>query len=361
MLSVFPIYLVSEIHASKAEVGFILAAFTVASVIIRPFTGFTLERYGRKYIFVVALFFYALIFWGYLAAFSVLILAMLRFLQGATWGVTTISGATLAADIVEPTRMGEGLGYFAASTTLGMSVGPIVGLFICHHFGYLAVFISCIVFTIASLLFVLTIKLPKELSRGRKDFKFEWSGLFDKSSVSPSINLLILMTTYGALLSFIALYGREIGIQNSSYFFFIFAIGIAVSRFTVGKAFDKNGPRRILHICLSLLILTYPLLALVKNEYSFYTSALLIGFGNGVVFPIFQAIVNNLAENGKRGAANSTLYTALDIGMTIGMVGAGLIAQYISISSIFLCSSVMTVLGLAYFQFVLLKNNKQGW
>jgi MFS family permease len=158
------------------------------------------------------------------------------------------------------------------------------------------------------------------------------------------------MTTYGGLLSFIALFGREMGIENTSLFFLIFAIGIATSRIAAGKTFDRKGPKGILTLCLSLLIVSFPWLALGHNALAFYSSALIIGFGIGVVFPTFQTIVNNLATSENRGAANSTLYTALDLGMGLGMVVSGLIAQYLSIATVFLISSVVCMAGLAFFR-----------
>jgi hypothetical protein len=72
--------------------------------------------------------------------------------------------------------------------------------------------------------------------------------LFSKESVIPSLNVLIVMSTYGGLLSFIALYGKEVGVHNTSLFFLIFSIGIAVSRLTAGKAFDRNGPENYHHL-----------------------------------------------------------------------------------------------------------------
>jgi MFS family permease len=163
------------------------------------------------------------------------------------------------------------------------------------------------------------------------------------------------MIAYGGLLSFIALYGLEIGIQNSSFYFLIFSIGIAAARLTAGKEFDKNGPRRIITFCLILLIIGFPLLALAKNAILFYLSAIIIGFGNGVIFPTFQSIVNSLTDSMHRGVANSTLYTAVDLGMGIGIIMAGLIAQHISISAIFWISSLVCVTGLIFFRCLVLK------
>ena len=349
IISALPIYLVSELHAGKTQVGIVLAAYTIASVIIRPFSGFALDKFGRKTILLLALIFYTVLFAGYLIALTITALIFLRFAQGLTWGVTTISGSTIAVDIIPLPKRGEGIGYFSLSTTMGMSVGPVVGLFIAHHGGYNAMFISGFFISLMSLIFAWSVRLQKKPT-DKKSIDFSLSKLFHRKSVLPSLNLLIIMTTYGGLLSFIALFGREIGIENSSLFFLVLATGIAISRLTAGKAFDKKGPLGILTLCLALLIVGFPFLALMKNITGFYISALIIGFGIGVVFPTFQTIVNNLAENENRGAANSTLYTALDTGMGLGMIVSGFIAQYISISAVFLISSAVCVAGLAFFR-----------
>ncbi len=349
LIAALPVYLVSELQAGKSQVGLVLAAYTIASVISRPFAGFALDRFGRRTIFLIALVFYTSLFAGYLVAFSIVALIALRFAQGLTWGFTTISGSTIAVDIIPLAQRGEGIGYFSLSTTLGMSVGPIVGAMIIHHGGYSELFFAALFISLASLVFAYAIRFPQKRN-GKKEIKLSAETLFHEKSVLPSLNLLVIMTTYGALLSFIALFGREIGIENTSLFFLIFAIGIATSRVTSGKTFDKKGPKGILTFCLALMIIGFPLLALVRNPVAFYTSALIIGFGIGVVFPTFQTIVNNLASDENRGAANSTLYTALDIGMGLGMVISGIIAQYLSISAVFLISSLVCVAGLAFFR-----------
>jgi MFS family permease len=347
IISALPIYLVGELHAGKTQVGMVLAAYTIASVLIRPFSGFALDKYGRRSIFLLALTFYTFFFAGYLVAISIATLIILRFVQGITWGVATISGSTIAVDIIPISNRGEGLGYFGLSTTLGMSIGPVVGLFICHHWGYIAMFVSGCVISLSSLVCAYIIHLPKRFRVGRK-IHFDWNHLFYHKALLPSLDLFIIMFTYGGLISFIALYGREIGIINSSLFFLIFSLGIGISRLASGKSFDKNGPGRILTICLVLLIIGFPVLAFITNAAGFYVSAVIIGFGIGVVFPTFQAIVNNLSDADHRGAANSTLYTALDTGMGLGMIVAGLVAEKYSISAVFIMNAIVCAMGLIF-------------
>jgi MFS family permease len=348
IISTLPIYLVSELQAGKEDVGLVLAAYTIASILVRPFGGFALDRFGRQTVYLIALGAYTLFFCGYLLQMAIPSLIGLRFMQGLTWGIATIAGSTMAVDIIPSEKRGQGIGYFGLSTTLGMSVGPVFGLFICHHWGYTAMFIGGIIVNLIGLASAAKIKLPR--MEKTVPIPFAWRNLFDKNSIVPSFNVLIIMITYGGLLSFIALYGREMGIQNTSLFFLVFSVGIAVSRIAVGKSFDRHGPVNILTICLSLLIIGFPLLVICKNVVGFYVSALIIGFGIGVVFPVFQTIVNNLSDPARRGAANSTLFVALDLGMGGGMVLMGYVAQYFSISATFLVSALFCVLGLIFFR-----------
>ena len=353
ILSALPIYLVSDLHASKIQVGVVVGAYTIASVLVRPFSGFALDKFGRRTIFLSALIIYSLLFAGYLVAITITSIILLRFAQGLTWGFTTVSGSTIAIDNIPASRRGEGIGYFALSTTLGMSVGPIVGLYICHQWGYVAMFVSGCIISFISLACAYAVHFRKRFLVGKR-IQLNLNNLFEKNSVRPSINVFITMIAYGGLLSFIALYGREIGIQNTSLYFLIFSIGIAAARITAGKVFDRRGPGKIITLCLILLIIGFPVLALAKNEVLFYLSAIIIGFGNGVIFPTFQSMVNNLAESKNRGIANSTLYTAVDLGMGFGMIMAGLIAQHISISAIFWIDSLVCAAGLIFFRSLVL-------
>jgi len=354
ILSALPIYLVSDLHASKMQVGVVVGVYTVASVLVRPFSGFALDKFGRRTVFLSALVIYTLLFAGYLIAITIASLIILRFAQGLTWGFTTVSGSTIAVDNIPVSKRGQGIGYFSLSTTLGMSVGPVIGLFICHQWGYTAMFITGCFISISSLTCAYQVHLRKRFLV-RKHIQLQWNSLFEKTSIRPSINVFITMIAYGGLVSFIALYGREIGIQNSSLYFLVFSIGIAAARLTAGKEFDRHGPGKIITLCLILLIIGFPLLALAKNAVLFYTSAIIIGFGNGVIFPTFQSMVNNLADSAHRGVANSTLYTAVDLGMGFGMIMAGLIAQNISISSIFWINSLVCLAGLIFFRFSVLR------
>ena len=306
LISTLPVYISNELHSSKSVVGLVLSSYIVASVLVRPFTGFGLDKFGRKTIFIIALLCYSLVFNGYLFAWSVGIMILVRFTHGLTWGMTTTSNSTVAVDIIPPGKRGQGIGYFGVSTTLGMALGPVIGSFIFQHAGYQGMFILGGVIGFISMALAASMRYPDLIPNDAIEFKF--SKLFESTTLLPSFNLLLIMITYGGLLSFVALYGHEIGIHNPAGFFLIYATGIIGARFAMGKFFDIHGPRMILIVCLSLLIGGFPFLGLVKNSFGFYASAIILGFGNGVVFPTFQAMTNNMVPQNRRGAANSSTH-----------------------------------------------------
>jgi MFS family permease len=355
LISTLPLYVSDILHAPHGVVGLVLSAYAIAAILVRPFCGFGLDFFGRRMIFIASLLIYGLIFNTYVFASTVMIILMIRFAHGLTWGLATTSNTTVAGDIIPAEKRGEGFGLFGVTTTAGMALGPPIGTFILQHSGYNTMFFAGAAISIICMILAAFIKYPSytPLPENRQ---FKWKNLFEAGTVIPSVNLTIIGLSYGGLISFIALYGKETGIQNPSGFFLVFALGIISSRFSAGKAVDRNGPRMVIMVCLLLLIIGYPLLALLQNAWGFYLSALVLGFGNGVVWPTFQAMVNNTVPANRRGAANSTLFIAMDLGMGLGMLIAGQISQHYSIAVAFLFCSSYCAVGMVLFRLFTLKH-----
>ena len=135
LISTLPVFISHELHATESQVGLVMASYVVAAILIRPFCGFSLDKFGRKGIFLTSLFVYALIFNGYLVANMLFVLIIVRFAHGLTWGLTTTSNSTVAGDIIPENKRGQGFGYFGVSTTAGMALGPFVGTIVFEQGG----------------------------------------------------------------------------------------------------------------------------------------------------------------------------------------------------------------------------------
>jgi predicted MFS family arabinose efflux permease len=85
-------------------------------------------------------------------------------------------------------------------------------------------------------------------------------------------------------------------------------------------------------------------------------SGFLLGLGSGIVFPTFQAMVNNLVPPQRRGAANSTLFSGLDLGIGLGMLFTGYLAHSIGLPHTYLIYGAVNLAALLYFLSVSLRH-----
>lgn len=349
LIPTLPGYLAYLLKADNTDIGIILSIYTVSALLIRPVTGFAIDRYGRKIIYLVSFFIFSLIFGGYAIAGTFLFFLLLRFVHGLLWGITTTTSSTIIVDLIPYQRRGEGLGYYGLAMTISMALGPFLAVIIVgKSMNYNALFISSMFLGIAGVILAMFVTYP-ETHAQKATQSFSLSSLFEKRSIVPSLNILILMISYGGLISFITLYGKEIGVDYPGNFFISFAAGILISRMTSGKIFDKYGPSLIVPLGIILLIAGFPVLALVKNLIGYFLSAFILGMGVGIIFPTSQAITNNLVDKERRGVANSTLFTAYDLGIGTGMFVIGYISDTIGLTYSFILGSIINTMGLVYF------------
>jgi len=353
LIPTLPIFLEEVLHAPKSKIGIIFASYTLAALIIRPFAGFAVDNYGRNIIYLISFFVFSLIFGSFAAVVTLLQMLLLRFAHGLAWGVTTTSAATAIVDIIPAKRRGEGLGYYGVSMTIALAIGPYLGTLIAGKSHFDLMFLVAAIISFVGFLMALQVKFPKHHS-SNENKRLEWSKLIETSSVPVSLIILLVCVSYGGVVIFVSLYAKEIHIENSGIFFLIYAIGLALTRLTSGKIFDKNGPALISFFGLVLLISGLIILSFLKNHFGFYSSALLIGAGFGIVFPIFQAMVNQIVDIKKRGIANSTFFTAVDLGIGFGSVAAGFIADKLSLTyAFYFCTLVVILAAFLFFIYTL--------
>lgn len=347
LIPILPVYITAELGGNKSLVGVILATYTLAALIMRPLTGVAVDTVGRRMIFLVGMIIFTLMFNLYILASSIMLLLILRFIHGLAWGVTNTAGNTLVVDIIPPSRRGEGIGIYGLSFTIAMAIGPLLAILILQGSHYKLVFFCGFLMSLLGWLLATSVKYPVYLPLNGGKMKLK--RLLEKRAVPVSVNLLILNVTYGGIITFIALYAKEVGVPNPGMFFLLYAIGVSFSRAGAGRIFDRHGPDYLVGVGSLILAFGFVLISLWKTVPGFYIASLLLGFGGGVIMPTFQAMVNNLIEPQRRGAANSTLFTALDLGIGTGMILTGLIAEVLSLTSAFLICSFIILAGLVVY------------
>ena len=137
--------------------------------------------------------------------------------------------------------------------------------------------------------------------------------------------------------------------SGSGIFFMILSGGLILSRLIGGRSLRKGRIVENASFGVVVSLFGYLLFASVHNPWGYYGAALIIGLGNGHMFPAFQNMFINLASHEQRGTANSTLLVSWDIGMGLGILGGGAIAEWMGYYAAFWGAWVVNVIGVATF------------
>jgi DHA1 family multidrug resistance protein-like MFS transporter len=123
---VLPIY-GRQLGASALEVGAFFSAFSIVPVLVRPFLGQALDRWGRRPFLLAGLVGYL----GAVAVFglasSVWMLTVARFVQGIGSAFLWLTAYTMIADLAAAGGRGLNFGMIDESNNRGMIIGAVLG------------------------------------------------------------------------------------------------------------------------------------------------------------------------------------------------------------------------------------------
>ncbi len=358
LIPVLPFYLKDSFGCTSSVIGAALCCYTVSSLCIRPFTGYLYDGFSRKPLYLLSYFVFTSIFLGYYLAGTLTLFILCRVVHGFAFGTVTVGGNTIVIDITPSSRRGEAVGYYGLMNNIAMSVGPMVGIYL-HEQGvsydviFLTSFVSCLAGLVAASLVKTSYKKPVKRPPMSLDRFILVKG------IPASISLLLLSIPYGCTTNYVAMYVKQIGLDVSSAFFFtLMAVGMGVSRLFAGRWVDRGQITETIARGFYLVIAAFFLLGLCRElvgwqrsvaDVAFLLVPLMQGVGFGMMFPAYNTLYVNLAENNRRGTATSTYLTAWDVGIGIGMVAGGCIAEWLSFAAVYLFGAVLSLVSMVYF------------
>ena len=122
-----PLYLSENFGATKDVIGIVLSGYTVAALIIRPFSGYVVDSFSRKKVLMVCLSAFAIFFAGYIAASTILMFAICRTLHGGPFGAVTVANSTCAIDVLPALGITGGTGTYFALLSMGLFLSRLQG------------------------------------------------------------------------------------------------------------------------------------------------------------------------------------------------------------------------------------------
>ena len=352
-LPVFPAYLVNRFSGvSFVEAGGVIALFSVGMFLSGPFYSYLIDRYKRKVIYLFAYLIVISMLAGYSVVGTLLWMAMLRFIQGAFFGVATTMGSTLAIDVTTSERRNDGNSRFCWAGRLGIAFGPMIGvLLISQGFSMQIVLYASIIFGLLGLVFTSFIHVSFRAPLGAKVFSSD-RFILSRAWVE-ACNLILVAVIFGMLLSTINEYATSVNLQNFLIRFFGFiGVGFLLAMLADKFAFTSADYRaRVVSGLICILAAVLLLMTRVELA-SMVTAALLGGLGFGLVASDFLLMFVGLSNHCKRGTANNFFMLTWELGVAIGIILGCMLINPESCYAVFHLAIILSIVSLLMFLFI---------
>jgi len=335
-----PVYAEGPVGAGRAGAGLAFGAFALSALVLRPWAGRIADTRGRR----------PLLIGGALVATVALLLTAqvtglaalvgLRLLAGV--GEAAVFTATFAAiaDLAPPNRLGEALSYNSLALYLGLAAGPPLGELVVERWGFTSGWYVAAVLTAVAAAVYATVPESRavEPAAGRPP-------LIHRRSLPVALGFLASIVAMGGFLAFAALRADELGMVSTSVPLLVYGATVVLGRITVAKLVDRVPPLRLGAGALVAISAGLALAAAAGSPAWLLVGTLLLGVGVTFSTPAFFSAIFATAGPGERGAASAMASAALDLGLGIGPILLGYVAQSAGIPWAFATGAAVALTG----------------
>ncbi|PZM63796.1 MFS transporter [Paenibacillus dendritiformis] len=355
VIPVMPSFM-NMMHLSGKTMGYLVAVFAVAQLLMSPLAGRWVDRYGRKKIIIIGLFLFSVSELVFGLAGNAAMLYISRLLGGVSAAFITPGVTAYVADITSIQERPKAMGYVSAAISTGFIIGPGIGGFIAEYGIRMPFFFAAGIAFFACILsvFILKEQLTKEqlaeISANAKQSSF----LADmKKSLQPlyCIAFIIVfvlafgLSAYETVFSLFSDHKFGFTPKDIAVIITVSSIfGVVVQIFMFGKMVEVLGEKKLIQLCL----ITGAILAVVSTVISGFWIVLAVTCFIFLAFDLLRPALTTFLskaagkEQGFVAGMNST-YTSL--GNIAGPAMAGMLFD-VNIHYPFLFSAVIMVIGL---------------
>lgn len=347
-------YAVDEFGASTSTAGLVSSIFIIGTLLGRLGSGRIIGDWGSKKTLFCGLLFFAITTMLYFVAINLPLLIVNRLLQGVSLGIASTATGTIIAQILPPTRRGEGIGYYSLSAILATAIGPFVGILLTQTFAdFRMVFAVDSVLAVICFLLYFIVTVPDAPKKEKVKTGFKLSNFIELRAVPISLVALMIGFAYSGVMSFMTFYAKELDLVSAgSYFFIVYAVVILMTRPLTGKLLDAKGANIVVYPCLVVFTIGMYAFSSATNSFVFLMAAACIGIGYGNFNSVAQAIAIKVTPNERLGLATSTYFILYDLGLGVGPFFLGFFVPSMGYSSIFFAMVFVILLSIVLYYFL---------
>ena len=351
LMPTIPIYL-SRLGAGDAEIGILVGAFSVSSLVIRPLVGKALLKIPERDFMIAGILIlglscvaclFARPFWPFLAA---------RAFQGLGFGLCVTATFTLVTRLSPDAHRGQSLSTFYLAVNIPSALAPPLGILLLDRYDFNVLLFVCAGLSLCSLFITLKLGRTKRLTAGDPltlDQPFLSREAFPSSIVAFMTNFI-----WGTLAAFFPLFALSHGVANPGLFLTALAITLIMGRGLGGKILDRCAREKLILPCIASQVIAMTLLTFSTTLPMFLLVAVIWGIGTAFLFPSLMNHAIDLAGS-SHGPVVGTFMAFSDLGTSTGPAIMGVVLQLTNYQAIFLILVFVGLVNLCYFHFIAAK------
>jgi MFS family permease len=349
----FPLF-ITEHGGSKVDIGILMGALSLSSVLCRPWVSQMVDRLGRKKSYTIGTLILTMVSLTYLFIPGDIdrfffFLFLIRVLHGVGVALCFTSAFTYIADIIPVGRLNEGLGMFGTTGLMGMAIGPLIGETVLSLLGFRATFIAAGLLAFFAL--ILHLPLPESYTPDSATKPQTFFQVLARRKILFVTFLAVLfgfgLAAYG---SFASPYAHSLDLPLVSLYFVAYSTAAVLTRIFGGRLADRIGENRVIPPALLINGIGLLLLIWLNGTAMLIISGLVTGCGHGFLFPCLNALAIRDEPVAIRGKINGIFTGGIDTGIFTGSITLGFIGEWAGYEALFLAAGLALMLGLGIFK-----------
>lgn len=339
MLPTLPRYVEDQLGGDGFAVGLVVGSFAVSAAVVRPWAGRVGDRYGRRVLLSGGAALVGVTTLAYTLVASVPALVALRLLTGIGEAAVFVGAATATQDMAPAHRRGEAASYFSVALYSGLALGPALGERIASSFDYDQVWLAAGAASLVAA--ALGLGTPHQPARSAP----RPTSLLHPAALGPGLVLMLGLIPFTGFAAFLAVYGPDIGLDDTGPVFFAYAGTVLAIRIFGAKLPDRLGWRRASTIALASVALGALVVAAWASVAAVWLAAAALGVGMSLLYPaLFSAALEGVPDH-ERSQAVGTFSLFFDLSQGVGAPLLGIVVALSSERGAFAVAGLVAAAG----------------
>jgi MFS family permease len=345
-----------KLGAGPALIGFVMGASTITGIVLKLPAGALSDVFGRRRLLIAGALVFATLPFTYLAASTLLVLIVLRFVHGAATAIFGPVASASLSDIAPAASRGAWLSTYSTAQGAGQALGPVVAGYLLAAGRFDLAFATAGLIGLGVPLIVGGWRVTSQAS----PHQVPWHE-FRRGISEVGRNRLVLVTSgaqaaqfvlNGMLNAFLPLYGREVLGLTASELGWLFGLQTVMTlavRPGIGFLSDRAGRRGAIVAGLTVCAAAVLWISIAENLATTMTAVLIYAAGLATTTAATSAYITDVTRRARYGAAHGVFGTIYDVGDALGPIAAGLLVARVGYERMFQLMAVVALVMAAAF------------